>query len=565
MDFSKLNLNDNQDIARIIIKEASTKEFKDKNEFQKFRNKVIKKHKWTIFHNLYFIKAYNDLLKEGSIKPNTVLLDMIQKRSVRTMSGVAPVTVLTKQYPCPGQCVYCPTDIRMPKSYIPSQPAAQRGFRQRFDPYTQVYVRLKALEMTGHQVSKIELRVLGGTWSAYPKKYQTWFIKRCLQSMNEFSDNIKKDNQTLKKNTIRSVYGVDEVNTIVIERTGAKKWEEIVKENEVSDTRCIGINIETRPDYITEAEVKRLRYLGVTKVELGVQTVYDDIQKLTKRGHTLDDVKRATQLLKDSGFKIGYHIMPNLPGSTPKKDKEMIKILFKEPLYKPDYLKIYPCMVLPNTVLATMMKRGEYRSYEDKVLEEILYDNLKQLPEWVRLDRLARDIPADKIVSGLHTSNIRQVLEKRLKDEGISCREIRAREIKKAKVELQNIEYIERIYEASKGKEYFISYEDTKKDKIIGLLRLRLPYKPFIFELRDTAIIREVHVYGKQVAVGKKSKDKKQHIGWGSRLMKRAEEICKKNGLSKLAVISGIGTRKYYEKLGYNLVGTYMIKDLQTP
>lgn len=566
MDFSKIDLSDNQVLARKIILEAVEKKFEKRRDFEKFRNSIIKGAKGRIFHNLYFVKAYNDLINEGVIEPNRGILALIQKRSVRTMSGVAPVTVLTKPFPCPGRCIYCPTDVRMPKSYLPSQPAAQRAFRQRFDPYTQVFVRLKALQMTGHEVSKVELRVIGGTWSSYPKKYQTWFLKRCLQAMNEFHLQVKDGRADrvadyTKKQMVESAYGVDEVNTVVIK--GIKKnmrWSEVVVENERSSVRCIGINIETRPDFIDESEVKRLRYLGVTKVEMGVQTTDERVQEITKRGHDLKSVQVATRLLKDAGFKIGYHMMPNLPGSTPEIDRKMVGELFDGELYQPDYLKIYPCVVIPKTVLSLVYQRGEYVTYDDEVLEEILLQNLRDIPEWCRVDRVARDIPSDEMESGSKISNIRQVLEKRLEKEGTPCRDIRSREVGGDDVDIENVKLIVREYEASGGREVFLSYEDVKKNKLIALLRLRIPGHTFVDELTGAVLIREVHVYGKQIPVGKEGRGDKQHAGWGGRLMEKAEKIANELGFSKVAVIAGIGTRGYYGKKGYVLVGTYMLK-----
>lgn len=565
MDFSKINLKDHQALARIIIQEASQKTFKNRSEFQTFRNKIIKKHKGEVFHNLYFIQAYRDLVKEGVIDENKELLDMIQKRSVRTMSGVAPVTVMTKPHPCPGKCIYCPTDVRMPKSYIPSQPAAQRAFRQRFDPYTQVYVRLKAMHMTGHEISKVELRVIGGTWSSYPKKYQTWFLKRCLQAMNEFHDHLKLDQQKkTKKNIVESPYGIDEVNTLQVKSLAAKvpTWDEVVKENEGAQVRCIGTNIETRPDHIDTKEVRRLRYLGVTKVEMGVQTTDDRVQEITKRGHDLECVRRATALLKDAGFKISYHMMPNLPGSTVELDKKMIGELFKNEAYQPDYLKIYPCVVVEKSQLAGIYKKGGFEPYDDATLEDILVENLKSIPEWCRVDRLARDIPADEITAGFTTSNIRQICEARLEKEGTPSRDIRTREIHSNEIDINNVEFLIRQYEASFGTEFFLSFEDTEQDKIVALLRLRIPHQTFIRELKASAIIREVHVYGKQIAVGKKGSEQKQHMGWGTKLMEQAEKIASDAGYEKMAVIAGIGTREYYRKRGYVLEGTYMLKKI---
>ncbi len=569
MDFSRIDLNEYQPLAREIILKASKKTFKRRGDFEKFRNSIIKEKKAKIFHNLYFVKAYNDLLLEGEIEDNPSLLNLIQKRGVRTQSGVAPVTVMTKPYPCPGNCIYCPTDVRMPKSYLPSQPAAQRAFRQRFNPYTQVFVRLKALSMTGHEISKVELRVIGGSFSAYPKSYQKWFIKRCLQALNEFNCQIK-DKQTenmsnlIHHRKVKSVYGVDDVNTVSIKSiaNGNLKFDDVVKENETSEIRCIGVNIETRPDLINKNEVKWLRELGVTKVEMGVQTLSDEIQRLTKRGHTTEDVVKATELLKDSAFKIGYHMMPNLPGSTPEIDKEMIAELFKNQNFQPDYLKIYPCVVMPKSRLALLYRKGEYKSYSDDVLEDVLKDSLKNVPFWCRVDRIARDIPANEIESGFKVSNIRQVLEKKLIEEGSACKEIRFREIKGENFSINDVELVIREYKASFGTEFFVSFEDTKNDTLLALLRLRFPHNAFIDELKNAALIREVHVYGRQVAVGKSGQNEKQHLGFGKKLIKEAEKLAKKSGFRAVAIIAGIGTREYYKKLGYKLIGTYMRKTL---
>ena len=559
MDFSKIDLEDHQKLAREIIKRASVRTFKNRAAFERFRNGIIKENRGVIFHNLYFIKAYNDLLEEGRIKSNKGLLNLIQKRSVRTMSGVAPVTVLTKPFPCPGRCVYCPTDVRMPKSYLPSQPAAQRAFRQRFNPYTQVYVRLKALHMTGHEISKVELRVIGGTWSSYPKRYQTWFLKQCLKAMNEFHSQLGKG--TIKTQDVTSEYGVDRVNTIIIKpiRAGLR-WPDVVRENETARVRCIGINVETRPDFISEKEVKRLRYLGVTKVEIGVQTTDDRVQALTKRGHDLAAVRKATALLKDAGLKIGYHMMPNLPGSSVDLDKRMVGELFEGPDYQPDYLKIYPCMVIPGTVLSMDFKEGKYKPYDDETLEEVIYEEMKSVPEWCRIDRVARDIPAPDIEAGSKVSNVRQILEERLRREGTPCRDIRSREVQNVEISPDEVGLVVREYEASGGEELFLSYEG--EDKLIALLRLRLPGTTFIPELKNCAIVREVHVYGRQLAIGEKQAGQKQHVGWGTKLMNHAQDVARRAGYKKLAVIAGIGTREYYLKKGYMLEGTYMFKVL---
>lgn len=568
MDFSKLNLDDNQSLARLIIEEAAMQKFKNRSEFECFRNKIIKKNKGRIFHNLYFIKAYGDLLKEGKIRSNRELLSLIRKRSVRTMSGVAPVTVLTKPFPCPGRCIYCPNDSRMPKSYLPSQPAAQRAFRQRFNPYTQVFVRLKALNITGHEVSKVELRVIGGSFNAYPKRYQTWFLKQCLIAMNEFhkqleNPRVNQMTNITREEIVKSEYGEDHVNTVILKPlNSAKNWLKVEKENETASVRCIGINIETRPDFVTEKEVKRMRKIGITKVEIGVQTTSDRIQKLTKRGHGRCAVYSATRLLKDAGFKVSYHMMPNLPGSNAEFDKKMIGELFANSDYKPDYLKIYPCVVISGTEVAQIYKKGLYKPYSEKNLEKVLLAEMRSVPEWCRIDRIARDIPSNEVVAGFRASNIRQILERRLRDAGTPCRDIRSREIQNENVDSAKVEMIVREYQASGGRELFISYEDLIKDKIIALVRLRFPGRTFISELESAALIREIHVYGKQLAVGDKEVSQKQHTGWGKKLMIAAEKLAKQAGYKKIAVIAGIGTREYYRKIGYCLEGSYMIKDL---
>lgn len=568
MDFSKIDLADHQKLARLIISEAAKQTFKSRSDFEKFRNSLIKENKGVIFHNLYLVKAYNDLIKEGKIKSNESLLAVIKKRTIRTLSGVAPVTVMTKPFPCPGKCIYCPTDIRMPKSYLPSQPAAQRAFRQRFNPYTQVFVRLKALQMTGHEISKVELRVIGGTWSSYPKKYQTWFLKMCLIAMNEFTQVVgegatDKMQDITQEQIVKSIYGDDKVNSVILKALKPNlNWAQVVKDNETALVRCIGINIETRPDFLDKKEIRRLRNLGVTKVEIGVQTTDDKVQEITKRGHDLASVRMATKLLKDSGFKIGYHMMPNLPGSNPELDKRMINDLFEDDQYQPDYLKIYPCVVVPKSALALDYRKGFFKPYDDEVLEDVLIEEMKVIPEWCRVDRIARDIPSTDIEAGFRKSNIRQILEERLRKAGTPCRDIRAREIMNDQLELEKLVLVVREYMASGGRELFLSYEDLTRDKLVALLRLRFPAKPFIKELKAAAIIREVHVYGKQMAIGDKGEKEKQHIGFGTRLMFEAEKLAKTNNYRRVAVIAGIGTREYYKKRAYRLKGTYMVKDI---
>jgi len=387
--------------------------------------------------------------------------------------------------------------------------------------------------------------------------------------MNEFNQQKKTQNfdkigNITKTQTIESEEGSDEINTVIIPPLNNEHnydFNDVIKQNEVGDIKCIGINIETRPDFITENEAKYLRTLGVTKIEMGVQTTDEKVQEICKRGHTNSAVISATEILKDAGFKIGYHMMPNLPGSTAELDKSMLTQIFT-PNYQPDYLKIYPCVIMPKTELSEMYKKGDYKPYEDNELEDVLYENMKSVPYWCRVDRVARDIPTDEIEKGFKTSNIRQIIEKRLKDEGVLCKDIRTREIQSQTIDKDTTKLVIRDYKASNGTEYFISYEDVKTDKIIALIRLRLPNKTYIEELTNSAIIREVHVYGKQIAVGNKEKNKQQHIGFGRKLINKAEKIAKEKGYLKMSVISGIGTREYYKKLEYSLEGTYMTKNI---
>ena len=275
----------------------------------------------------------------------------------------------------------------------------------------------------------------------------------------------------------------------------------------------------------------------------------------------MKQVVNATRLLKDSGFKIGYHMMPNLPGATIDSDKRMVGELFNGSSFQPDYLKIYPCVVMPRTQLSLMYKDGRYKPYDDETLEDVVAEEVKTVPEWCRIDRIARDIPSNEIESGFKMSNIRQIIEKRLEDEGTPCRDIRYREIKGEDVNSKNVKLVVRKYEASGGVEIFLSYEDVKKDKIIALLRLRLPAKPFIKSVKNSALIREAHVYGKQIPVGERGDSNKQHFGLGTKLMTESEKMAKNLGYRRISVISGIGTREYYKKKGYKLEGTYMIKD----
>jgi len=488
--------------------------------------------------------VYDALVKNKKLPPDQKLSQLLKVRAVRTLSGVAPVTVLTKPFACPGQCVYCPNEPGMPKSYLSNEPAAMRAKALKFDPFKQVQYRLRAMIANGHSPEKIELLVLGATWSAYPAKYQNWFIKRCFDGANYLPYSSKK----IPKNKI------------------AKTLAQAQTINETSIYRIIGITLETRPDWIDEAEIKHLRNLGCTRVQLGVQNLDDNILKLIKRGHTIADVAQATKLLKDNAFKIDYHLMPNLPGSTVKKDIKTTELTFQDERFKPDQIKIYPTIVNEYAPLYQWYQAGKYKPYPQKKLVNLMVKLKSIIPYYCRINRLIRDIPADSIIAGNKITNLRQLLDHELKKQNIICKCIRCREVRSRSISepggLPKL-FIDE-YLASDGKEFFISYESTARDIIYAFVRLRIPGHDVINlfpALKNSGLIRELHTYGQLQAVGEKSQAV-QHRGLGKKLMLEAEEIIKKHGLQKVAVIAGIGVRGYYRKLGYKLQNTYMVKNL---
>lgn len=490
------------------------------------KRKLAKEYKTTIVSNAVILSKYRQFYKSCLDKD---LIRLLRKRAIRTLSGIAPVTVLTKPYPCPGRCIYCPAPKGMPKSYIASEPAAQRAWRLKFNPYQQVAKRIKVLENNGHNVDKIELIVLGGTWSFYPKKYQHWFIQRCFEGANG-----RKSNSLAQCQKI----------------------------NEKAKHRIIGLSLETRPDYITTEELWHMRKLGCTHVQIGIQSLHQSVLDLVKRDDTLANMARATALLRDFGFKITYHLMPGLPGSTPKKDLTVFKKVFSDSRWQPDMLKIYPCVVVKNSLLYRWYKLGKYKPYSDKMLENLIIKIKQKVPPYVRINRLIRDIPGPDIVAGNVITNLRQLLH----DQGVKCQCIRCREVRAEKVRIDKVRLVRRAYKAGQGIEHFLSYESHDRKKLYAFVRLRLPNKtrklkePVPFG-NDTAIIRELHTYGELIPVGKRGKAV-QHIGLGKRLMKQAEMLAKKKGYKKIAVISGVGVRGYYKKMGYKLEKTYMVKQL---
>jgi len=487
------------------------------------------------------LQAYHKLVKQNKVKAKATLEILLQRRAVRTLSGVAIVTNLTKPHPCPGQCVYCPTEERMPKSYISDEPAAARALALRFDPYDQTKRRLEALAKNGHPTDKVELIIKGGTWNSYPINYQYWFIGRCFEACNG-----------AKKSKLDEKMKLEELKKELIK---------IQKKNELAKHRIIGLTLETRPDFINKTTIMQMREMGTTRIELGVQHTDDKINALTKRGHDAATAIRATELLRHYGFKVDFHLMPQLPGSTPQKDLKMLREIFSNPQYRPDMIKIYPCTVVANSELYEWVKANRFQPYSDQQLIKVLKEFKSAVPYYLRISRLIRDIPSHHIKAGNKITNLRQVIQEEMAKEGKKCHCLRCREVghqknidwKKIKIKL-----FTDIYEASGGTEYFLSFEDSKRAVVLAFCRLRLDPRGIY-----PAFIRELHTYGQLVAIGKNQKKASQHKGLGKKLVQTAIKICRQNKVPRLAVISGVGVRDYYRKLGAKLDGNYMVFDVK--
>lgn len=523
---------------------------KQKNWTNHSLHKILRKYpknKRGLYRHDELIQQYRELVRDKKIEKSKTIENRIRLKPTRTQSGVAIVTVLMKPYPCPGQCIFCPNQENMPKSYISSEPGAQRALTHNFDPYDQTKYRIQALRNVGHSTDKIELIILGGTCSVYPENYQIWFVKRCFDAMNSFSTDYK-------------------IEDISEDNIAWKDLENVQKFNETANCRNVGLVLETRPDFITEKEIVRMRKLGATKVQIGLQSLNDKILELNRRGHTIKESKQAFRLLRLAGFKIHAHIMPNLYGSTVKQDILDYKKLWSKEFY-PDELKVYPTSIIPNTQLEELYNEGEYTPYSKNDLLQYFTHSLPTTPKFVRLTRIVRDIPADEIVAGNKASNFRQIAQQEIERLGLTVEDIRSREIKGEKITWDRIEEEVIQYRTSVSTEFFISYVTKGDNRICGFLRLSIPKKSlskknFIEELQDCAIIREVHVYGTLVDIGKSSKGEAQHLGLGKRLIERSEEISKGNGFNKLSVISAIGTREYYEKRWFKRGELYMGKKL---
>ncbi|XP_054431985.1 elongator complex protein 3 [Pteronotus mesoamericanus] len=477
-----------------------------------------------------------------------VLVPKLKAKPIRTASGIAVVAVMCKPHRCPhisftgNICVYCPggpdSDFEYStQSYTGYEPTSMRAIRARYDPYLQTRHRIEQLKQLGHSVDKVEFIVMGGTFMALPEEYRDYFIRNLHDALSGHTSN--------------NIY-------------------EAVKYSERSLTKCIGITIETRPDYCMKRHLSDMLTYGCTRLEIGVQSVYEDVARDTNRGHTVKAVCESFHLAKDSGFKVVAHMMPDLPNVGLERDIEQFTEFFENPAFRPDGLKLYPTLVIRGTGLYELWKSGRYKSYSPSDLIELVARILALVPPWTRVYRVQRDIPMPLVSSGVEHGNLRELAFARMKDLGIQCRDVRTREVGiqeiHHKVRPYQVELVRRDYVANGGWETFLSYEDPDQDILIGLLRLRkCSEETFRFELvGGVSIVRELHVYGSVVPVSSRDPTKFQHQGFGMLLMEEAERIAREeHGSGKIAVISGVGTRNYYRKIGYRLQGPYMVKTLK--
>ncbi len=533
------NSAENQAILEIrnrLIQSISTGQKLNKRIIDKLKRDIGKKYHLKRLPRDYEI--LNSIPREYIDKLKAVL----KNKPIRSLSGVTVVAVMTKPLPCPGQCIYCPGGIKnknpTPQSYTGHEPAARRAYQLGYDPFKQVVHRIKQLEAIGHDVQKIEVIIMGGTFISAPKSYKTAFI--------------------------RGIY-----EGLLGKKHPDKSLRELQQSLETSKYRLVGLTIETRPDFCYEKEVDEMLSYGATRVEIGVQILDDEILSLIKRNHDVNAVRKAFRIAKDAGLKIVAHMMLNLPFSNPKKDLESFKRLFDDPDFRPDMLKIYPTAVIKGTELYRMWKKGEYIPYEEDKLIDTIARIKKMVPPWVRIQRVQRDIPLYMIEAGYTTGNLRQVVGKYMREKGWRCRCIRCREAGinyyKFGLRPEKVNFIIRKYRASLGEEIFISAEDVKHDIIVGFLRLRKPselaHRPEITQ--NTMIVRELHVYGSALPIGKHKDDSWQHKGFGSKLLELAEEIARSEyDANKIVIISGIGVREYYRRFGYRLEGVYMSKKI---
>lgn len=554
-------------IENILFSLSERKNITGKEDFHKLKNEILALHKipkWP--SHIEMLDVYNELVQSGKIEDELRIRKVLRKRAVRSLSGVSVISLLTKFWWCPWKCIYCPTYDGLPKSYISDEPAVQRAELNAFDPFLQVQNRLQSLSITGNAISKCDVRIIGGTWSVYPLKYQEDFVKNIYDGHTLFDAKFLQNEEIFLKNSGKFASAKREKSDKI---QFSATLEEAKKRNETAESRVIGMAIETRPDWINIDEIKRLRRYGITRVEIGYQTTHDDINILNKRGHGNAESIFATKMLKDAGFKVVAHMMPGLVGATPELDKSAMKEVFENQLFRPDELKIYPLVVTPNSELTKMWEAWEFEPYDDAKLIPLMAELQSYLPEYTRLNRMYRDIPAHEILAGSKTANLRQVTEIAMRARGLLRRDISAREIRAKGNSPENAILETTFYEASDGHEYFLQMIDPSDRTIFWLLRLRVPSqyfsreKHFLEELENSALIREIHVFGDQIPVGFSGDNSGQHQGFWKKMLAEAEKIIREKypTITRMAVISGVGVRAYYERRGYRLEGEYMVKD----
>ena len=545
-----------ENACKLIINQIIDGTIKNKKDLEKAKHKACRDY------SLKKFMSNSIILENATPDEKKKIIKIIRKKPTRTISGVAIVAVMCKPHKCPhGRCLYCPESDIAPPSYTGEEPAALRARMFKFDPYLQVYNRLLQLESIGHPLDKVELIIMGGTFPSYFLCYQEWFVSKCLQAMNDF--------------------GVDDVSISSenFKGSGAAKNIEVPKEfvylkdvqskNENSNVRCVGMTFETRPDYCKIQDVDRMLNMGVTRVELGVQTIYNYIYKRIDRGHTVEDSIESARILRDSGIKVAMHLMPGLFADF-DRDLRIFKRVFSDESFKPDMLKIYPCLVTKGSKLYEMWEKGEYKPYTSEEAVDLIAHIKKILPKWVRTMRIQRDIPSPLIEAGVKKSNLGELVYKKLNDLDVNCKCIRCREVghKAAhgiEPDIRNVELLKEKYRAGESDEIFLSFEDVKNDILIGFLRLRIPSEhAHRKEIDDkTALIRELHVYGSMMSLGEREDGQWQHMGYGESLLNEASRVASEvYDMDKILVTSGIGARNYYRKFGYERSGPYMAKKI---
>lgn len=591
LDLSKekqLELYLDELISEIIKVEEESGKLLTKNNISNLKNKLARKYQ--------LAKPPRDIdLILTANKEQLEKLRHLKSKPTRSLSGVAVVAVMTKPMKCPhGKCVFCPGGVDSnygdtPQSYTGKEPSTRRAIRNEYDSFRIVFNRIEQYVLQGHNPNKVDCIIMGGTFPSYPREYQLDFTIKIYLAMNVFSKLFYVDNELdfekfkewfylphdpddseVSEMLTKKIIELEEKSLANLEQfsTLKEKLDYVKKENETAAIRCIGLTLETRPDYSLLEHANEMLELGTTRVELGIQTVYDSVLEASGRGHTLKQSIESTEILRDLGFKINYHMMIGMPGSDREKDENSLNGIWTDDNFRPDMLKIYPCLVMPGTLLFNDFKSGSYVPYTLEEATELIGNSLANVPEYCRVMRIQRDIPSTLVEGGVHKTNLKQYVDKYMEMKGLVCRDIRSREIARVlKKELVEPKYelVVKEYLANGGKEFFISAEDTANDILIGFCRLRFINKVLRSEFTsDSAIIRELHVYGTSLNIGQKkgnySDNTGQHKGWGKKLVQKAEEICKQNDKDKLLVISGVGVREYYRKLGFKNDGPYVSK-----